>query len=106
MPLGIPSEASNDEILRRYLIVRKLEDATIADVHADFDRIYPATRMDRSLSYALFEMHQVWPQLDLVQDLSARRLDILATVGMPPPLPESTGWQLVKGGVALMRASD
>jgi hypothetical protein len=107
VPLGIRSEASNNEILRRYLIVRKLEGATILDVHADFNRMFPTTRMDRFLSYVLFQnfegalaqlhprIDQVWSELDLVKDLSARRLDILATVGMPPPLPESTGWQLV-----------
>jgi hypothetical protein len=105
VPLGIRSEASNDEILRRYLIVRKLEGATISDVHSDFNRIYPTTRMDRSLTYVLFQnrfdgvhakIDKVWPELDLVQDLAARRLDILATAGMPPPLPESTGRQLVR----------
>jgi hypothetical protein len=109
VPLGSRSQASNDEILRRFLILRKLEGATISDVHADFTRIYPSKRVDRSLIYVLFQnqlngaqlqarIDELWAELNLEQDLSARRLNVLATIGAPPPLPEDTGWQLVKAG--------
>jgi hypothetical protein len=107
VPLGSRSHASNYEILRRFLIIRKLEGATISDVHADFKLTYPTDRMDRYLTYVLFQnrlygtklhawIDEVWPQLNLAQDLSTRRLDVLATKRMPPELPEATGWQLVK----------
>jgi hypothetical protein len=47
--------------------------------------------MDHSLSYVLFQnrlygaqqharIDELWPQLNLVQDLSARRLNVLATI--------------------------
>jgi hypothetical protein len=107
VPLGSRSHASNDEILRRFLILRKLEGGTISDVHADFNATYPTNRMDRRLSYVLFqnqldgaELHaridEIWPELNLAHDLSVRRLDVLATKGMPQQLPEATGWQLVE----------
>jgi hypothetical protein len=107
VPLGSRSHASNYEILRRFLIVRKLEGATISDVHADFNLTYPTSRLDRHLNYVLFQyrlsdtklhawINEVWPQLNLAQDLSTRRLDVLATKRTPPQLPEATGWQLVK----------
>jgi hypothetical protein len=107
VPLGDRTQASNDEILRRFLLARKLEGATVSDVHADFNLTYPSKKPDRSLSYVLFlgvldgeQLHaridQLWPELDLAEGLSARRLNVLATTGTPPPLPQSTGWQLVK----------
>jgi hypothetical protein len=107
VPLGDRSQASNDEILRRFLLLRKLQGATISDVHADFELIYPSKKNDRSLSYVLFvdrlvgkQLHaridQMWPELDLTEDLSVRRLNVLMMIGTPPTLPQSTGWQLVK----------
>jgi hypothetical protein len=107
VPRGDRSQASNDEILRRYLLLRKLEGATLSDVHADFQLTYPTKREDRILSYVLFayelrgnELHakidRMWSELDLTKDLSDRRLNVLMTIGTPPALPESTGWQLMK----------
>lgn len=107
MPLGDRSQASNDDILRRFLLLRKLQGATISDVHADFELTYPTKREDRRLSYVLFvdglrgaQLHasidQIWPELDLTEDLSVRRLNVLMTTGTPPTLPKSSGWQLVK----------
>jgi hypothetical protein len=107
VPLGDRSQASNDDILRRFLLLRKLEGKTISDVHADFEQTYPSKKNDRSLSYVLFanvidgkELHdkidQIWPELDVAEDLLVRRLNVLMTIGTPPALPQSTGWQLVK----------
>jgi hypothetical protein len=107
VPLGSRSHASNDEILRRFLILRKLEGGTISDVHADFNVTNPTNRMDRKLSYVLFQdrlygaelrarIDEIWPDLNLAHDLSVRRLDVLATKGMPRQLPEGTGWQLIE----------
>jgi len=107
VPLGDRTLASNDEILRRFLLLRKLQGATISDVHADFELKYPSKKNDRSLSYVLFvdphhgerlhaKIDQMWPELDLAKDLSVRRLNVLVTIGTPPVLSQSTGWQLVK----------
>src|SRR5262249_32250842 len=107
VPLGDRSQASNAEILHRFLLMRKLEGATISHVHADFDLMYPTNKEDRWLSYVLFvnvlngkQLHaridQVWPELDLAKDLSIRRLDVMVTTGRPPVLSQSAGWQLVK----------
>jgi hypothetical protein len=106
VPLGDRSHASNDEILRRFLLLRKLQGATISDVHADFERTYPTNREDRKLSSVLFmntlngsnlnaRIDQMWPELNLANDLSVRRLDVLVATGTPPSLPQSSGWQLV-----------
>ena len=54
VPLGARTLASNDEILRRFLLIRKLEGATLSDVHADFNQQYPSDKEDRNLSYVLF----------------------------------------------------
>jgi hypothetical protein len=54
VPLGDRSQASIDEIFRRFLFARKLEGATISDVHADFDLPYPSEKNDRGFSYVLF----------------------------------------------------
>ena len=107
VPVGARSQASNDDILRRFLLLRKLEGAILSDIHAEFDLTYPSKEGVRSLSYVLFvgrlsgtQLHaridQIWPDLDLAKDLSMRRLNVLVTSGTPPPLPQSTGWQLVK----------
>ena len=107
VPLGSRSHASNYEILRRFLTIRKLEGATIADVHADFALTYPTKRMDQDLGYVLFQnriygtqlhawIDEIWPELNLAHDLSIRRLDVLVTRRVPRQLPEATGWQLVK----------
>jgi hypothetical protein len=107
VPLGVRSQASYDEILRRFMLLRKLQGATISDVHADFELAYPSKKEDRRLSYVLFvdelngkQLHarvdQIWPELNLAKDLSVRRLNVLMTIGTPPTLPQSTGWQLVK----------
>jgi hypothetical protein len=107
VPLGDRSQASNDEILRRFLLLRKLQGATISDVHADFELTYPSKKEDRGLSYVLFlntlvgtQLHanidQIWPELDLKEDLSVRRLNVIMTSGTPQTLPKSSGWQLVK----------
>jgi hypothetical protein len=102
VPLGSRSHASNDEILRRFLILRKLEGGTISDVHADFNATYPTNRMDRRLSYVLFqnqldgaELHaridEIWPELNLAHDLSVRRLDVLANEGHAPTVARIDG---------------
>ena len=107
VPLGDRSQAPNDEILRRFLLLRRLQGATISDVHADFELMYPTKKEDRRLSYVLFldrfigtELHakidEIWSELDLKKDLSVRRLNVLMTFGTPPTLPNSSGWQLVK----------
>src|SRR5207244_986516 len=54
VPLGDRTQASNDEILRRFLLIRKLEGATVSDVYADFNREYPSAKLDRHMSYVLF----------------------------------------------------
>jgi hypothetical protein len=107
VPLGDRTQASNDEILRRFLLLRKLEGKTISDVHADFEQTYPSKKEDRNLSYVLFlhgidgkELHDkidlIWPELDVAEVLLHRRLDVLVMIGIPPALSQSTGWQLVK----------
>lgn len=109
VPLGVRTLASNDEILRRFLLIRKLEGATLSDVHADFDRKYPSDKEDRDLSYVLFlraldgnDLHsrigQLWSEITLAKDLSVRRLDFLLTTVVPPALPESSGWSLEHQG--------
>jgi hypothetical protein len=112
VPLGVRTLASNDEILRRFLLIRKLEGATLSDVHADFDRKYPSDKEDRDLSYVLFlraldgnDLHsridQLWSEINLAKDLSVRRLDFLLTTVVPPALPESSGWSLEHKGSAM-----
>jgi hypothetical protein len=112
VPLGVRTLASNDEILRRFLLIRKLEGATLSDVHADFDRKYPSDKEDRALSYVLFmrtldgkDLHsridQLWSEINLAKDLSVRRLDFLLTTVVPPALPESSGWSLGQKGSAI-----
>jgi hypothetical protein len=109
VPLGVRSLASNDEILRRFLLIRKLEGASLSDVHADFDREYPSDKEDRHMSYVLFmraldgkalhsTIDQLWSEVNLAKDLSVRRLDVLLTTTLPPPLPESSGWSLEQKG--------
>jgi hypothetical protein len=108
VPLGVRTLASNDEILRRFLLIRKLEGATLSDVHADFDRKYPSHKGDQ-MSYVLFlraldgnalhsRIDQLWSEINLAKDLSVRRLDVLLTAVLPPPLPESSGWSLEQKG--------
>jgi hypothetical protein len=109
VPLGVRTLASNDEILRRFLLIRKLEGASLSDVHADFDREYPSDKEDRHMSYVLFmraldgkalhsTIDQLWSEVNLAKDLSVRRLDVLLTTTLPPPLPESSGWSLEQKG--------
>lgn len=92
VPLGARTLASNDEILRRFLLIRKLEGATLFDVHADFNQQYPSDKEDRNLSYVLFlraldgnDLHsridQLWSEINLAKDLSVRRLDVLLNDG-------------------------
>ena len=92
VPLGVRTLASNDEILRRFLLIRKLEGATLSDVHADFNQQYPSDKEDRNLSYVLFlraldgnDLHsridQLWSEINLAKDLSVRRLDVLLNDG-------------------------
>jgi hypothetical protein len=112
VPLGVRTMASNEEILRRFLLIRKLEGATLSDVHADFDRKYPSDKEDRDLSYVLFlrafdgnDLHsridQLWSKVNLAKDLSVRRLDFLLTTVLPPALPQSSGWSLEQKGGAI-----
>jgi hypothetical protein len=112
VPLGDRTQASNEEILLRFLLVRKLEGATVADVHADFNREYPSDKLDRHMSYVLFlrtldgkELHnkidRLWSEVNLAKDLSVRRLDVLLTTALPPQLPESSGWLLEQKGSAI-----
>ena len=109
VPLGVRTLASNDEILRRFLLIRKLEGATLSDVHADFNQQYPSDKEDRNLSYVLFlraldgkDLHsridQLWSEINLAKDLSVRRLDVLLTTTLPPPLPLASGWSLEQKG--------
>jgi hypothetical protein len=44
----------------------------------------------------LARIDQMWSKLDLAEHLSARRLNVLVTIGTPAALPQATGWQLVK----------
>ena len=71
-------------------MIRKLEGATLFDVHADFNQPYPSDKEDRNLSYVLFlraldgnDLHsridQLWSEINLAKDLSVR--DVLLNDG-------------------------
>jgi hypothetical protein len=109
VPLGVRTLTSTDEILHRFLLIRKLEGATLADVHADFNRKYPSDKEDRDLSFVLFQraldgnglhssIDQLWPEINLKKDLSVRRLDFLLTTSLPGALPVSSGLSLTPKG--------
>ena len=74
----------------QFLLIRKLEGATLFDVHADFNQPYPSDKEDRNLSYVLFlraldgnDLHsridQLWSEINLAKDLSVR--DVLLNDG-------------------------
>ena len=61
------------------------------------------------MSYVLFlraldgkDLHsridQLWSEINLAKDLSVRRLDVLLTTTLPPPLPLASGWSLEQKG--------
>ena len=105
VPVFDRSQAANDEILQRYLLTRKLEGATIADVHRDFEAEHPTTKNDRKLSYVLVGQNEYWPWLrtrieqlwaglDVGTALATRRIDILATRTAVAALVPAAGWRL------------
>lgn len=100
VPLGDRTQAAHREILTRYLIVRKLEGADRAAVHADFTTPTASQKGDRLLDYVLGLEHvypriieqvdELWDGLDPARELSARRIDYLVTSAAPALPP---GWQ-------------
>ena len=105
VPLGDRTQASNEEILLRYLVARKLEGATVDEVERDFEKEFPSTKTDRQLSYVLFwnaisgteltqKIRAIWQYLDLPIALSSRKLDFIITKSTPPSLSPAPGWKL------------
>jgi hypothetical protein len=70
-PLGVLERVR--QLVRQ---IRKLEGATLSDVHAGFNRNYPSDKEDRNMSYVLFlraldgnDLHsridQLWSEINL-----------------------------------------
>ena len=105
VPLGDRTQESNRGILQRYLIIRKLEGASIEDIRRDFETPLPSKKNDRLLCYILIvcnvyrpelkaAIEQLWQEIDLPHELDNRRLDFLVTHARAASLAPPAGWAL------------
>jgi hypothetical protein len=90
VPYGDRTLASNKEILLRYLILRKIEGASEADVRRELSGGYPSQKPNRDLNYHLFLyrltsdeilswISELWESLDLDARLRDRKLDLVVS---------------------------
>src|SRR4029079_15916221 len=94
------------EILLRYLIMRKLEASAIGDIHREFEAARESSKNDRMLSYVLVmsnnyddalrsEVNHTWTNLDssFGEELLKRRLDYIITKAHDISVNLADGWQ-------------